>query len=130
MRNALVITEGVIGYLTNEQAAQLSKDIFAVPSFTLWVQDYSQGRMRQHKRAKDLSKIIKHTPLRFKVKDPIAFFGEQGWKIKEDIHILDEADRIGRPMPLMFPWNILIRIAKPIRNKANTTYGYVMYSKS
>ncbi len=38
-KRALIITEGVVGYLTNEQAARLSKDIFAVPDFQYWIMD-------------------------------------------------------------------------------------------
>jgi methyltransferase (TIGR00027 family) len=127
--NALVITEGVIGYLTNEQAAQLSKDIYSVPAFKLWVQDYSQGKMRNHRRSKDLKKMIKHTPILFRNGTPIAFFGEHGWKIKENIYILDEADRLGRHLPMMFPWNLLIHLPF-VRKKANETYGYVMFCKT
>jgi methyltransferase (TIGR00027 family) len=78
VQKALIITEGVIGYLTNEQAAQLSADIFSVPSFALWIQDYSRGGMRKHRRSKDLDKMVKHTPLRFDVKEPVSFFGKNG----------------------------------------------------
>jgi len=127
-KSALVITEGVIGYLTNEQAAQLSEDIYAIPTFNFWIQDFSQGKMRNHKRSKDLSKMVKHTPIRFNVKDPISFFGGHGWKTKETIFILDEADRIGRKMPIMFPWNLLINIPA-IRQLGNKTYGYIMFAK-
>jgi methyltransferase (TIGR00027 family) len=129
IKRALVITEGVIGYLTNEQAAKLSKDIYSIPSFAFWVQDYSQGKMRQHRRSKDLVKMVKHTPLQFKCKDPIGFFHEHGWGLKENIFILDEADLIGRSMPMMLPWNLLIKLP-PVRQLANKTYGYAMFAKA
>lgn len=129
VKKALVITEGVIGYLTNEQAANLSKDIYSIPSFVFWIQDYSQGKKKNHRRTKDLAKMVKNTPFQFKSKDPIGFFHEHGWRLKENIFILDEADAIGRAMPMMFPWNLLIKIAS-LRQLANKTYGYAMFAKA
>jgi methyltransferase (TIGR00027 family) len=129
-KNALIITEGVIGYLTKEQAMKLSQDLFEIPSFKYWIQDYSQGKMRKNKQSKDVSKSLTNTPWQFDVKNPINFFSEQGWKPKENIFMLDEADRIGRPLPLMFPWNILMKLfPSKIRDLANKTYGYVMFNK-
>lgn len=129
-KNALVITEGLIGYLKNEEAAALSKAIYETPGFHYWIQDYSQGKMRRNKQSKDLSEKLKRTPLQFTEKYPLQFFGAQGWKIKENIFILDEADRIGKKMPVMFPWSHLLK-AFPglIRKLANETYGYVMFRK-
>ncbi len=129
VKNALVITEGVIGYLTNDQAAALSKDIFSIPSFAFWVQDYAQGKMKNHRRSKDMvKKMVKHTPIQFRSADPIGFFHKHSWKMKENIFILDEANRIGRPFPMMFPWNWLIKIPS-VRQLGNKTYGYAMFAK-
>jgi methyltransferase (TIGR00027 family) len=130
-KRALVITEGVIGYLTNTQAAQLSQDLFAVPSFQYWVHDYNKGKMRRHRRSKALKKILVNAPLVFNVNDPIGFFTKHGWKVQEDIHILDEADRLGRKLPaLSFPTNIFQKLMpKKFRALANKTYGYIMYTK-
>lgn len=127
-QKALVITEGLIGYLTNDQAAGLSASIFKTPSFQYWIMDYNQGKMRKHRRANNLKKIMKNAPLQFTESDPLTFFRRDGWRISEDLHILDEAHRIGRKFPLMFPWNLLLHFRK-IRAKANNIYGYVMFSK-
>src|SRR6185437_1180424 len=129
VKKALVITEGVIGYLTNDQAAKLSKDIYSIPSFAFWIQDYSQGKMRKHRRSKNLVKMVKNTPLQFKCKDPIGFFNEHGWRLKENIFILDEAKHVGRQMPMMFPWNLLLRIPA-VRQLGNKTYWYAMFAKA
>ncbi len=129
-QKALVITEGVIAYLTNADAARLSKDIYAVPSFKYWVQDYSQGLFRKHGHSLNKTGMLNNTPFRFGVKDPIAFFGEVGWKVSADLHILDEADRIGRPLPLKMPWSLLMRIfPRWMRKQGNKTHGCVMFGK-
>jgi methyltransferase (TIGR00027 family) len=129
-KRALVITEGVVGYLTNEQGAQLSKDIFAVPSFHYWIMDY-HSRLRSHRRNRLFKKMLAKAPLQFDVADPIAFFTSHGWKVQDKIQILDEGDRIGRKMPtLKFPYNVLISLfPKKAREIGNQSYGYVLYGK-
>lgn len=128
---ALVITEGVIGYLSNESASRLSRDIFVVPSFKYWIHDYSRGRFRKHGHSKERDKLLKNTPIIFDVDDPIKFFSKDGWKIVENIHILDEADRLGRKLPLgKSPWTLLMRLfPKWTRKMGNKTYGCVMYGR-
>jgi methyltransferase (TIGR00027 family) len=129
-KKALVITEGVIAYLSSAEASQLSKDIYALPAFKYWVQDYTQGMFRKLGQSLNKTGMLKNTPFRFGVKNPLSFFGRDGWKICEDLHILDEAGRIGRPLPLKMPWSLLIRIfPKWIRAAGNRTRGIVMFEK-
>jgi methyltransferase (TIGR00027 family) len=128
---ALIITEGVVAYLTNEQAALLSSQIFSIPSFQYWIQDFARGRHRRNRHMKGLQKKLKNTPLRFSHPDPISFFAVQGWKPVETIFILDEAERVGRKMPMMFPWSLLMKIfPKKLKELGNRTYGYVMFGKA
>lgn len=132
VKKALIITEGVIAYLTNTQAEQMAKDLFAMQHFYYWIMDYSQGSFSRNKQTEKLQKkMVMNTPFRFSEPNPLAFFGRQGWKVAEDIHMLDEADRIGRRMPAMFPWNLLMKaFSKKFRAIANNTYGFVLFSRS
>jgi methyltransferase (TIGR00027 family) len=129
-QKALVITEGLIAYLNNDAASQLSKAIFAVPSFKYWIQNYGQGRFRKQGHAQEKATLLKNTPFIFDVSDPISFFKKDGWQVSENIYILDEADRIGRKLPLKFPLSLAIRLfSKWIRETGNKTYGCVMLGK-
>jgi methyltransferase (TIGR00027 family) len=129
-KRALIVTEGVVGYLTNEQGARLSKDLFTVPSFHYWIMDY-HSRLRGQRRTRIFKKMLAKTPLQFDVQDPIAYFTGHGWKVLNKIQILDEGDRIGRKMPtLKFPYNVLISLfPKKARELGNQSYGYVLYGK-
>jgi methyltransferase (TIGR00027 family) len=129
-KRALIITEGVVGYLTNEQGARLSKALFEVPAFHYWIMDY-HGGMRRHRRATHLKKMLTKAPLQFNVEDPIAFFTSHGWKVHDNIYLLDEGDRIGRKMPpLKFPLNLFIKLfPQKAREIGNKTYGYVLLGK-
>lgn len=127
---ALVITEGLIAYLKASQAEDLSKDLLRIPAFAYWVQDYARGGMRRNRGTRALAKMVRQTPFQFDINEPINFFCSHGWTVKENIYILDEADRIGRSLPLMFPWSLLTKMFPDIIRKiGNRTYGYVMFEK-
>jgi methyltransferase (TIGR00027 family) len=126
-KKALIITEGVVGYLTNEQAASLSQSIHSIPTFSYWMMDYSQGKGRKNRYSKKLNKKLTHTPLLFTEANPLAFFGRHGWVVENNTFILDEADRIHRKMPMKFPLTLLMALfPKQIRELGNKTYGYVI----
>lgn len=126
-KRALIITEGVIGYLSNEDAEGLAYDIFNIFTFCYWLMDYSQGRMRKNRMSKKVNKKLKHSHWIFNESDPIQFFGKTGWKLEENIYVLDEADRIGRSVPLKFPYSIAMKLfPKTIRGLGNKTYGYAL----
>jgi methyltransferase (TIGR00027 family) len=131
-KKALVISEGLIGYLKPEQAAALSADIYQCAVVQYWIQDYARGKRKNNRQIRKLAKAkLKRAPIQFHVKEPIPFFEEQGWRVKENIYILDEADRIGRKLPMFFPWSILIAVLPGlVRSVGNKTYGYVMFGKN
>jgi methyltransferase (TIGR00027 family) len=129
-KSALIISEGFIAYLKNEHAEAISKDLLAVPSFRYWTQDYGQGKRARHRRGRDIAKHMQNAPWQFTIDKPIEWFGSHGWKIHQQLYILDEADRVGRAFPSMFPWNVLLPLfPKTLRVSANKTYGYVTFTK-
>lgn len=129
-KKALVITEGVIPYLTNEHASALSRDLFAVPTFQFWIQDYRRGK--EHRwAAKVIAKKMQKAPFSFTVPEPLPYFARDGWTVDQNIKMLDEANRIGRKMPFLFPWS-LMAFLKPgaFREHWNQSYGFVMFTKA
>ena len=128
-KKALIITEGVIPYLSATDAEALSCDLFAVPSFQFWIMDYRQGGVRQMSSPK-LRRLLKDSPFKFDVVDSLGFFKQQGWKILEKRLAADEAQRIHRPFPFIFPWTLLLMaLPKKAREKYRNAAGYVMYGK-
>jgi len=125
-RKAVVLTEGVIPYLTPEQASKLSQDLFSVPALRYWIQDYRQGKLRPPGQKRVLKKLAR-APVLFDVDDPLRFFGEHGWTVRNDLHILDVADTVGRRLPFVFPWSLLAWVLpRRIRELGNRTFGYVL----
>ena len=132
-KSALIITEGVIPYLSNEDAESLAKDIFAVANFKYWIQDFRNGGLKK-RMPKRLLKKLKGAPFLFKAEKWIEFFENLGWKVMETISALDEGERLGRPFPIPFPWNIVFKLmpgfmkAKALEELRAGT-GFVLFQK-
>lgn len=127
--NAIVITEGVVCYLSNDAASQLSKDIFSIPGFQYWIQEYLNGGY-DSSYSKRRAELMKNTPLRFTAADPIEFFKKDGWKLGENIYMLDEGKRIHRSMPYNFPWNLVAWLfPKKTYESVNKKFGIVMFKR-
>ena len=125
---ALIITEGVIAYISANDAEALSRDLFAVPSFQYWIQDYRQDGVRQMSSPK-MRRLLKDSPFKFDVVDSFSFFRQQGWTILENRIAANEAKRIGRLFPFIFPWSLAFLVMpKRVRNKYRNAAGYVMYA--
>ena len=48
------------------------------------------------------ARFMRNAPFQFNPKDWFAFFGEHGWHASEVRYISEEANRLGRPIPLPF----------------------------
>lgn len=125
----LVITEGVIPYLTNGQAAGLARDLHLVPSFSYWIQDYRQGGVRMVV-ATALGRALKEAPFKFTATDWLGFFENLGWVTKEKISTAEEARNLRRPFPFIFPWSLLYALApKALQQKMQARSGYVLLGR-
>jgi methyltransferase (TIGR00027 family) len=110
----LVITEGVIPYLTNEQAAALARDLRARPSFRYWVVDYVSPQVRKYMQKKKFREQFKNAPFQFQPNDWHSFYKNLGWKVKTMRFLSEESLSVGRPIPAPF-W---FRIVKLLLTKA------------
>jgi len=83
-KKAMIVTEGLIIYLTREQVGQLAEDLAAVPSFKRWVTDLTNPiilKMIQKQMGSRLEAA--GAPLHFGPPEGPAFFEQHGW------HVLD-----------------------------------------
>lgn len=126
-KSALIITEGVTIYLSIEEVRHLSADLREIPNFHYWIQDYRRFD-KTLRSPKKLQKKLKSAPFRFQHPDPLGFFTGLGWKIRRDIKAMDEGERLGRPFPMSFPWNLLmVIIPKEKKEEMRKGMGYVLF---
>jgi methyltransferase (TIGR00027 family) len=95
----LVLTEGVLPYLSNEQVSVLAADLARRDHFQLWVADYYSPlitkRLQKGKRLKQFA----NSPFLFSPADWFDFFRSRGWRDREVKYLSDESARFGRKMP-------------------------------
>lgn len=95
-RKAIVITEGLLVYLSREEVSALGRDLAAQPGFQDWVVDLaSPGLLKMLQ--KNLPILEKAgSPLKFGPEEGPDFFTLCGWKPTEIYSMLKTAARIGR----------------------------------
>jgi methyltransferase (TIGR00027 family) len=109
-RRVIVISEGLLLYLTPEQVAPLATDLHANPSFRWWVTDLLSPAMRKRlHRSWGRHLEGANAPYQFAPEDGPAFFRPFGWDVAEFRPVFDEARRLRREMPLAW---LLSRIAR------------------
>jgi methyltransferase (TIGR00027 family) len=97
----LVLTEGVIPYLTNDDVAELADELRQVEKIGFWITDYfSPEAIRFGEKMR--ARFMRNAPFQFNPNDWFVFFGEHGWRASEIRYISEEANRLGRPIPLPF----------------------------
>jgi methyltransferase (TIGR00027 family) len=108
-RRALVLTEGVVPYLTNDQVAALADDLRALTIVDGWIVDYFSPQVhawrdRHDKRHQDM----KAAPFKFRPRDWFAFFESHGWHSREVRYLADEGARRNRqpPLPRLILWMV------------------------
>ncbi len=127
----LVLTEGVVPYLTIEQAAALSDDLRALSSIDSWIIDYFSPEVHAYRERMGATRQMERAPFKFQPQDWFGFFADHGWRPREVRYLPVEGRRLGRPAPL--PWKIrllsrLVRMIVPAQRRARVDQftGYVL----
>ena len=110
-KRLLVLTEGVVPYLTNDEAASLAEDLRALDHAACWIVDYLSAQAMKFRKRKGMDRAMQNAPFRFEPKDWFGFFAQHGWKPKEMRYIAPEGERLGRPIPVPWVMNTAMKIA-------------------
>lgn len=94
----LVITEGVIPYLSPEDVANLADDLHAIPNLKYWIHDYREGGYAAGIPKLWLKWRMRYAPFKFDVKNWFGFFSEHGWRLKHKISLNEESLRRNRSL--------------------------------
>src|SRR5215475_9209911 len=73
-RKALVLTEGVIPYLSEEEVGALASDLAKYPCFRYWVADYFSPFITKYHQAQSRRMRIENAPFKFAPEDYFGFF--------------------------------------------------------
>jgi methyltransferase (TIGR00027 family) len=98
-RKMLVLTEGVIPYLSVEDVGSLADDLHSLDHVRWWVVDYISPQVVKYRR-RQMAKRMQNAPFKFEPDDWTGFFENHGWLCKEIRYLAEETERLGRRLPL------------------------------
>ena len=98
----LIITEGVIPYLSNESVAELAQDLHQHNSFKFWITEYFSPRVMKYLMSNKRKKAMKNAPFLFNPPEWISFFEKNGWVSEQMQFVSEEGFKLGRMPDLSF----------------------------
>jgi methyltransferase (TIGR00027 family) len=98
-RRPLALTEGLVPYLDEAQAAALARDLREA-GIALWIIDRLAPLIVAERRRAGLDQRMTRSPVRFAPPDWAGFFASNGWHVREMRWYGAESRRLRRPMPL------------------------------
>ena len=97
-KNLLVITEGVLPYLSVDDVGSLADDLRKLDRVRAWIVDYNAPQTFRFRRT--MNRRMRKAPFKFLPADWFGFFGSHGWRAAEIRYLLEESERLGRRIPL------------------------------
>jgi methyltransferase (TIGR00027 family) len=102
----LVITEGLLVYLSSEQVARLAQDLAAQSSFRLWIADIVAPFIIKIMR-RTWSRQLTSAPFRFAPEEGAAFYAPYGWRLEQYRSTFLESRRYRREGSMAWLWRLL-----------------------
>lgn len=127
--SVLVITEGLLIYLDEDKVVGLAKDLFAVPQFKYWLQDFSTPESLKFVQ-KRWGKVLKkgNSEMKFGAEGGPLFYTRFGWKVKDVKYGMEEARKLHREMPFAKFFRFIGQFSKD-REMYRTMTGFALLSK-
>lgn len=114
----LVVTEGLLAYLTREQVAALATWLHAMPDPGWWLIDLASPRLLGYmERYWGSALRAGRAPFQFAPAEGTAFFEPYGWWEAEFRPAAEEAQRLRREMRYAWIWRLLARFSPPARRE-------------
>lgn len=98
--DVVVLTEGVLGYLSEPEVSDLARDVHAQARLRTWIADSSARFLNRIVRARVQRRELEKAPIRFEPDDWEAYFRDRGFRLGEMRYLPIEGERLGRPLPL------------------------------
>ncbi len=117
-QKAVVVTEGFLGYLAEEEVASLARDLHDQAAFRWWILDLASPLLLKRLRRSYRRVLAEaNAPLRFAPEEGTGFFATLGWKEVEFRSTWEESRRLRREMPMAWIFRLLARMVSPRRRE-------------
>jgi methyltransferase (TIGR00027 family) len=109
-RQMLVLTEGVVSYLSLKEAGSLAEDLRALNNACYWIVEYFSRELIKFRRRRGIGRKMQNAPFKFAPEDSLGFFAEHGWHPKEIRYFAEEAERMHRPLQFTLLQGLSLKI--------------------
>lgn len=99
-KKALIMTEGLLIYLTADAVAELARDLAGVSTFKSWIADIASPGLLRMLSKRMASQLREAAPFRFAPPEGPKLFEQFGWKVADVRSILKNAAALKR-LPLL-----------------------------
>ncbi len=134
-QSILVLTEGVVPYLSNEAVAALADNLNEQNHISYWLSDYFSPLFNKiSARGRIKARLAKNAPFLFNPgPEPLdwpTFFAAHGWEITDMRYIGEMGKALGRDLPAPWIMRMLMRFAPEERLKPyRRMNGYALLKK-
>jgi methyltransferase (TIGR00027 family) len=130
-KKVLILTEGVVVYLTEEQVSGLANDLIRFPSFTYWVVEYLNPEIYPRLKDPVRQAKLKNAPFQFFPADWTGFFEQRGWIPKEVTYHGEMGAKLNRPMPFPRFTFLLYKLFMPkiVLEKVRKMTGFLLLER-
>jgi len=134
-RKILVLTEGVVPYLSLDEVGALADDLGAIDEVCYWIVDYHSPEVIKLRHRLGMQRKLQNAPFKFTPGDWFGFFREHGWHAKEIRYLVKEGARLQRPVQLPLRAKLILNILAIFSSKQRQTdlrrfSGYVMLDRT
>jgi methyltransferase (TIGR00027 family) len=106
----LVLTEGLVPYLSVDEVGSLADDLKSMAHIRYWIADYLSPMVIKFRQRGGIAKKTKNAPFKFKPDDWFAFFLAHGWQPKEIRYLAEEGEKLNRKVRLPLPMRALVKL--------------------
>jgi len=131
-KTTLVITEGLLVYLTADQVGKLATDLHASESFRFWLIDIASPRLLAIMR-RSWGKSVNegNAQFQFAPAEGTDFYTKFGWRESEFRSSMEEAHRLQREMNMAWLWRFIGRLSSAAkREEFRRMSGIVLLEKA
>jgi len=98
-KGVLILTEGLIPYLSNQEAQSLAESLYSRSNFLFWVTEYYSPEILEFLRTPKRLKQMQNSPFLFYPENWFEFFKNCGWNESLTKYFGEESEKIGRTPP-------------------------------
>jgi methyltransferase (TIGR00027 family) len=129
-KRLLVLTEGVVPYLDNQQAGALADDLRRLTHADGWIVDYVSPESHKYRKKSGVERHLKESPFKFHPPEWFGFFAAHGWRPRETHYLAEIGARLGRPAPLPLIPRLLLKLSDLLKPGTPNPFmrfsGYVL----